>query len=75
MKKKDFELIADVIRDSNLAWLCAGGSGATGQKYKQRIAEVFADVLKLVNPRFDRERFLKACGVSSCSNCEKFEDK
>jgi hypothetical protein len=31
----------------------------------QRVAQVLADHMARENPRFDRARFLKACGVQS----------
>jgi hypothetical protein len=51
--KKDFQLIADTIR-YNLGPPC-----------RERAAEAFADALRSTNPRFDRERFLRACGVGA----------
>jgi hypothetical protein len=54
MTKKDFELIADVI---GKAW---HGSADT----RADIANAFADELEETNPRFDRARFLTACGVN-----------
>lgn len=32
---------------------------------KSSTARAFADALKLENPRFDRDRFLAACGVEA----------
>ena len=54
MTKKDFELIAEVI---GKAW---HGSADT----RADIANAFADELESTNPRFDRARFLTACGVN-----------
>jgi len=53
MTRKDFQLIADVIKlhvDSH-----------TGQA----LALDFAQALLKANPRFDRRRFLSACGLPS----------
>ena len=50
MTKKDFELIAITIKDIN-------DRKATGD----RISELFADNLQIVNPRFDHDKFLRAC--------------
>lgn len=56
MTRKDFELIASVIRDARLerplfrpAW--------------DYIAQDFARELRGTNSNFDRLRFLEACGV------------
>ena len=51
MTKKDFELIAGVMRSLIHA------------EDRKLASEAFALELALVNPRFDRARFLKACGV------------
>ena len=48
MTRKDFELIAAVIRQGT-AWERSG------------LAIRFADALEESNPRFDRDAFLKAC--------------
>jgi|HubBroStandDraft_4_1064222.scaffolds.fasta_scaffold2296776_1 hypothetical protein len=49
MTKRDFELIASVIRDK---------LAVETQLY---VAAVFADALAKTNPRFDRPRFILAC--------------
>ena len=57
MTKKDFELIAAVLAAvSNTAHSNAANA-------LRDVADEFARVLGRTNPRFDRERFLKACGV------------
>lgn len=53
MTRKDYQLIAQAIAD---VW-CEN----TAQLY---IAESIADALAQDNPRFDRARFLDACGVN-----------
>lgn len=52
MTKKDYELIASVIRQMF--------SLGDDQLY---VADMFAVTLAKQNPRFDRDRFLQACGV------------
>ena len=54
MTKKDYELIAEVLATS---W---HGS----QELKSGIAYNMAEALEDTNPRFNREIFLKACGVN-----------
>jgi hypothetical protein len=56
MSRKDYELIARVLRDANVA---------DEHQYEllERIALGFALELAATNPRFDRECFLAACGV------------
>jgi len=57
MTRKDYELIAKAIR-------CA--SAAPGYAARNSFAAfAIADALASDNPRFDRERFLKACGIQS----------
>lgn len=58
MTKKDFELIAATIKDG----IGINRANSAALATQQRIAERFATELAATNPRFDRERFLKACG-------------
>jgi sigma54-dependent transcription regulator len=54
MTRKDFELIAEAIKE------------ITASDYPQDRkdkAQLFASVLATTNPRFNRELFMKACGV------------
>ena len=49
MTRKDFVLIADVI------------SKIEGEEIRKVCAEAFAERLKLINPQFKADRFMKAC--------------
>ena len=55
MTHKDFELIAQTIRSS---------MSYKNEGTRRCVAFDFADALAETNPNFDRERFLKACGVT-----------
>ena len=59
MTKRDYELIAAVIatncRDCH-TWSVA-------DERIEGIAEDMADAFEAVDPRFDRKRFLQACGL------------
>lgn len=59
MTRKDYELIARAIAGSAM-------SIPTDAQIVQRrfTATMVADALASDNPRFDREKFLKACGVA-----------
>ena len=57
MTRKDFELIAGVVEKSDQAVM------PISKQAKSRIATFFAQALTGTNPRFDKIRFLKACGV------------
>ena len=58
MTKKDFELIANVLKAHyGIAHV------EQAQRMQASITEVFADTLASKNPRFNREKFLQACGV------------
>lgn len=60
MSKKDFELIASIIKESY------------GGKLQGRVlAFTFAEKLSEKYPKFNKERFLKACGVkiTNCLDC------
>lgn len=50
MTRKDFQLIADVVKESKLSL-----------QEKQAMALAFAEKLYLTNPSFDKARFVKAC--------------
>jgi hypothetical protein len=52
MTKKDFVLLADTL---------AGSKHYMDQAGYELVCRVFASRLAQTNPRFDRERFLKAC--------------
>jgi len=54
MNKKDYELIAKVICNSQ---------GLTRGGVMDTLAERLADALEANNPRFNRELFLKNCEV------------
>ena len=58
MTKKHYELIATAINGA----FNANPSNKAAEGIAQ-IAKDLAEVFLFDNPRFDRERFLKACGV------------
>jgi len=53
MTKKDFQLIADVLK--------ASGTSPMNRCVINDLAMNFAVELQKVNPRFDVQRFVKAC--------------
>lgn len=56
MSKKDYELIASVIYSLYLGhedWRRSG----------EQVASRFADMLSEKNPKFNRSKFLQACGI------------
>lgn len=59
MTRKDYVLIADALKH---AAACDPGTEGGGI---YRAAVCIADALAADNPRFDRARFLQACGVAS----------
>jgi len=59
MTKKHYEAIAAAIRSGQEA---RRGSATSASTHYQ-IATACANYLASQNPRFDRARFLKACGV------------
>lgn len=60
MTRKDYILIAEALKVSRLR--AEREDIALGNDYA---AKAIADALGRDNPRFDRERFLKAAGVQS----------
>ena len=57
MTKKDYVLIAEVL--NKFPRLDYGVESVL-----EELAEEMADALALTNPRFDRAKFLTACGVN-----------
>lgn len=57
MTKRDFELIAEVMDDLD------GSEIGLSRGTHNAIAEALADAFSRTNPRFNRSRFLKACGA------------
>jgi hypothetical protein len=57
MTRKDYQLIAEVFANFGKIIILEETIGAD-------IARNLADALKADNPRFDRARFLAACGVN-----------
>lgn len=57
MRKKDYELIARVFYHAD-----------DGNGYKHYILLALATAFKNENPRFDRNRFLKSCGIEICNH-------
>ena len=57
MSRRDYETIA--------ACLANAPRGATVEADRRSVASAIALELELDNPRFDRTRFLAACGVES----------
>jgi hypothetical protein len=66
MTRKDFELIADAFQHVALVGFASQEKGKrlSGVTVHATLARTLADALAADNPRFDRERFLTACGIS-----------
>lgn len=56
MTKKDYKLIAESVKETHHL------SGAAALNALERLANRLADKLAVENSRFDRTRFLAACG-------------
>lgn len=65
MTRKDYELIAAALRMSRVGNLAGNENRALYNNGVDNAATNVADALASDNPRFDRERFLSACGVSA----------
>lgn len=58
MQRRHFELIAETLKNTR--------ETIQGEQHKvihDLYAKAFAQALRSTNPQFNRERFLKACGV------------
>ena len=60
MTKKDYEAIAAAIAHTKML---ADSNGYGAYSTLEEVAEQLAAVMAADNERFDRARFLKACGV------------
>jgi hypothetical protein len=56
MTRKDFQLIADTLRNA---------SEVVDELALSTLADMFAEQLATTNPNFDKARFVKACEVSA----------
>ena len=63
MTRKDYELIARAMNESRMHAL-RDDAPSGGAFWLGAAAREIAAALERTNPRFDRERFLKACGVA-----------
>jgi len=59
MTKKDYQKFADMFRHE----LILENEGSDADKAIWRIIGNVADLFQVDNPRFDRDRFLRACDV------------
>ena len=64
MTKKDFEKIAGAIKDARDA-VCV--SHPMQARIFDSLSRTIADVCATTNPRFQRMRFLTACGVDTAN--------
>jgi hypothetical protein len=68
MTRKDYVAIAAVFQRRMNAWAPHQYETIAGPCVRielEEVAATIADLLAADNPRFDRARFLKACGVQS----------
>lgn len=65
MTKKDYELIARALRDTMLIDIASADELRGATKATRSACARVAAALATENPRFDRARFLAACGVAS----------
>jgi hypothetical protein len=62
MTRKDYILIAGAVAKATRMFQPPSSNHYNGARW---VGEFLGDALEKDNPRFDRERFLKACGVAS----------
>jgi len=65
MTRKDYILIAAALKDAHALCSHPFAGPVTAEAGCELAAQRVADALARDNPRFDRERFLKAAGVQS----------
>ena len=66
MTRKDYELIAEAIKDVGLFYHLDGEPmRSDAEVVLYSVAMELARELRAENPRFDRQRFLTACGLDA----------
>lgn len=65
MTRKDYITIAQAVCDGAFIECKTPAEVHANTATRSKIAYQLANVFALDNPRFDRERFLRACGVSN----------
>jgi len=65
MTKKDYILIASVLKESKSFPIEIRETNKKIITINDLISEKMADVLQKENPRFNREKFLTACGLNN----------
>ena len=64
MTRKDFEAIAKIIKQYQIASGIMGLSSGDSIANVSSMANDLADYFKQANSSFDKERFMKACGFN-----------
>lgn len=64
MTRKHFQAIAAAVQAARAAQLDVGGDPTTVNVTLDRVAGELATVCRAENPRFDRSKFMAACGVA-----------
>lgn len=66
MTRKDYVMIAEAVKDAGRkAALCRSETADTAKAALLDAATYIADGLAQDNPRFDRKRFMEACGFTA----------
>ena len=65
MTRKDYVAIARVISDGQFINLTTQGEVTVNHETRIKIARQLADLMGRDNQRFDRSRFLNACGFTA----------
>ena len=60
LTRKDFKAVAEIIETERDVWEC---KNSTARSALAQIARDLADYFATQNPRFDRQKFLNACGL------------
>ncbi len=67
MRKKDYELIAEWLKDYSYVAEVRTDDGEIGYSHKlyRGALDAFCTRLEKDNPKFDRNKFLQACGIET----------
>lgn len=65
MTRKHYQEVADILHDVHLEYSAADSPDPLFHLAMRAIAGRMAVMFTLDNPRFDREKFMEACGLQS----------
>jgi len=63
LSKKDYRTIAEIMKSEYIRYDGTGEDDGEGKNTVSCIVRKLSDYFTIDNPRFDRNRFMQACGL------------